>query len=117
MIQAAAGATGLACVQLALQRGAEVFGTASAPEKLRRLRALGVQHPINYRTSNDREVIDKITGGRGVDVIIDSLSGDAISRGLSILSPGGRFIEIGAAGVIQAPSIDPQALFAKNHSF
>ena len=46
--------------------------------------------------------------GEGVDLIVDSLSGDAITKGLEILRPGGRFVEIGAAGVVDPPAVDPK---------
>jgi hypothetical protein len=58
-----------------------------------------------------------LTGGDGVDGIVDSLSGDAIPRGLAVLRPGGRFIEIGAAGLVETPGVDPRRLFEKGQSF
>lgn len=96
------GATGTACVQLARHLGATVFGTAGGPEKIERLRALGVEHPIDYRAEHFADAVGRLTGGTGVDVIVDSLSGDAIARGLAIVRPGGRFVEIGAAGLVPA---------------
>jgi myxalamid-type polyketide synthase MxaE and MxaD len=117
LIQAAAGATGLACVQLALHHGAEVLGTASAPAKLARLREMGVAHAIDYRAEPFDEAVRRITHGDGVDVIVDSLSGDAITRGLAVLRPGGRFVEIGAAGVVAPPPVDPKALFLADQDF
>jgi acyl transferase domain-containing protein/acyl-CoA synthetase (AMP-forming)/AMP-acid ligase II/NADPH:quinone reductase-like Zn-dependent oxidoreductase/acyl carrier protein len=117
LIQAAAGGTGLACVQLALHHGAEVFGTAGAPAKLSLLKDMGVAHPIDYRSEPFEDAIKKLTEGDGVDVIVDSLSGDAIQRGLSILRSGGRFIEIGAAGVVEVPPVDPKQLFLANQDF
>ena len=116
LIQAAAGATGSACVQLAVHLGATVFGTAS-PHKHDTLRRLGVTHAIDYRARDFAAAIRELTGGDGVDVIVDSLSGDAITRGLDILRPGGRFVEIGAAGVIAVPPVDPRRLFAADQSF
>jgi myxalamid-type polyketide synthase MxaE and MxaD len=117
LIQAAAGATGLACVQLAGHIGATIFGTSSAPEKLARLRSLGVSYPINYREVDFADEVRRITDGAGVDVVVDSLSGDAIGKGLDLLKPGGRFIEIGAAGVVEVPGVDPTKLFLKNQQF
>lgn len=115
LIQAAAGATGLACVQLALHLGATVLGTASAPEKLARLRDLGVAWPLDYRREPFDDAVRRVTaalpGGPGVDLVVDSLSGDAIPRGLALLRPGGRFVEIGAAGVVAPPAVDPGRLF------
>ena len=121
LIQAAAGATGLACVQLAVHLGAVVFGTASAPGKLARLRELGVAHPIDYRREPFDAAVRRITadlpGDPGLDVVVDSLSGEAITRGLALLRPGGRFVEIGAAGVVAPPPVDPQALFLRDQDF
>jgi len=117
LVQAAAGATGLAMVQLARHLGAEIFGTASRPDKLEHLRSIGVAHVINYRTHDYVEVIRETTGGEGIDVIVDSLSGDEITRGLQLLRTGGRFVEIGAAGVVETPTIDPGSLFMANQQF
>ncbi|MBL4849337.1 MAG: SDR family NAD(P)-dependent oxidoreductase, partial [Planctomycetes bacterium] len=117
LIQAAAGATGLACTRLALHHGAEVFGTASAPEKLARLAELGIDHPIDYNAEAFDVVVRRITGNEGIDVVIDSLSGDAIPQGLALLRPGGRFIEIGAAGIVATPHVDPRQLFSDDLDF
>jgi acyl transferase domain-containing protein/NADPH:quinone reductase-like Zn-dependent oxidoreductase/SAM-dependent methyltransferase/acyl carrier protein len=94
LIHAAAGGTGLAAVQIAQQIGAEVFATAS-PGKWQALRALGVQHIFNSRTLDFAEQIQHITAGQGVDVVLNSLSGEFISKSLSVLSSPGRFLEIG----------------------
>lgn len=117
LVQAAAGATGTACVQLAVRAGAVVFGTAS-PGKHDHLRALGVAHAIDYTRADFADAVRAITASdRPLDVVIDSLSGDAITRGLALLRPGGRFIEIGAAGVVDVPPLDPRELFARDLSF
>ncbi|MET8826314.1 SDR family NAD(P)-dependent oxidoreductase [Streptomyces sp. NPDC004610] len=116
LVQAAAGATGTACVQLARHHGAVVYGTASTPAKLTRLRALGVRHPIDYTARDFADAVRDVAPERGLDVIVDSLSGDAVSRGLGLLRPGGRFIEIGAAGVLELP-LDAAKLFLSSRSF
>jgi myxalamid-type polyketide synthase MxaE and MxaD len=115
LIQSAAGATGMALVQLALHHGGTVFGTASRPEKLSRLRSMGVQHVIPYTQRDFEEAILEQTDG--VDIVVDSLSGDAIRKGLRILRTGGRFIELGAGASVEVPPIDPAALFLANQSF
>jgi len=117
LVQAAAGATGTACVQLAKHLGARVIGTAGGPEKLAHLARLGVDHPVDYRTTDFADAVRALTCGRGVDVIVDSLSGDAIGKGLGVLAPGGRFVEIGAAGVVPVPPVDPRVLFARDQAF
>src|SRR5690606_8074073 len=74
LIHGAAGGVGLAALQLAKARGAIVFGTAS-PGKHKRLREMGLDHPIDYRTADFEEEVRALTEGRGVDVILDPISG------------------------------------------
>lgn len=98
LIHAAAGGVGLAAVQLAQQRGAEVYATASAA-KQDFLRSIGVQHVFDSRTL---EFADRIAQ---VDVVFNSLNGDYIPRSLNLLAPGGRFVEIGKLGIWSADQI------------
>ncbi|MER6999236.1 SDR family NAD(P)-dependent oxidoreductase [Streptomyces sp. NPDC000410] len=116
LVQAAAGATGTACVQLALHHGATVFGTAGTEAKLEHLRALGVQHPINYEQTDFADAVRELGSGQGLDLVVDSLSGDAVAKGLELLRPGGRFVEIGAAGVLDL-AVDGRDLFMSSRSF
>ncbi|MEV7442666.1 type I polyketide synthase [Streptomyces sp. NPDC091204] len=116
LVQAAAGATGTACVQLALHHGATVFGTASTEAKLEHLRALGVQHPINYAEADFADAVREISPDQGLDLIVDSLSGDAVGKGLALLRAGGRFVEIGAAGVLDL-AVNGRDLFMSSRSF
>ncbi len=116
LVQAAAGATGTACVQLALHHGATVFGTASTEAKLDHLRALGVQYPINYAEADFADAVRELCPDQGLDLVVDSLSGDAVGRGLELLRAGGRFVEIGAAGVLDL-SVDGRDLFMSSRSF
>jgi myxalamid-type polyketide synthase MxaB len=98
LIHAAAGGVGLAAVQLALASGAEVFATAS-PGKWDFLRALGVTHLMSSRTTDFAGEIKELTNGDGVDVVMNSLTGELIEKSFEVLSPGGRFIEIGKLGI------------------
>ncbi|MFE1899918.1 SDR family NAD(P)-dependent oxidoreductase [Streptomyces yangpuensis] len=116
LVQAAAGATGTACVQLALHHGATVFGTASTEAKLDHLRALGVQYPVNYAEADFVDAVRELSPGQGLDLVVDSLSGDAVGRGLELLRAGGRFVEIGAAGVLDL-AVDGRDLFMSSRSF
>ncbi|MFE0602926.1 SDR family NAD(P)-dependent oxidoreductase [Streptomyces sp. NPDC058892] len=116
LVQAAAGATGTACVQLALHHGATVFGTASTEAKLDHLRALGVHHPINYAEADFADAVRELSPEQGLDLVVDSLSGDAVGRGLELLRAGGRFVEIGAAGVLDL-AVDGRDLFMSSRSF
>lgn len=116
LIHAASGGVGLAAVQLAQLAGAEIYATAGSEEKREFLRSLGIQHVLDSRTlSFAREVLD-LTGGKGVDLVLNSLSGEAISQSISILSPYGRFLEIGKRDIYQNNSLQLEP-FRKNLSF
>jgi NADPH:quinone reductase-like Zn-dependent oxidoreductase len=101
LIHAAAGGVGLAAVQLALQAGAEVFATAGNSEKREFLRSLKITHVMDSRSADFAREVMRITGGEGVDIVLNSLSGDGISRGLSVLRSYGRFVEIGKRDIYQ----------------
>jgi NADPH:quinone reductase-like Zn-dependent oxidoreductase/acyl carrier protein len=95
LIHGAAGGVGLAAVQYAQSVGAEIFASAGTPEKRALLRRLGVQHIVDSRTLAFADDIRSITGGEGIDVVLNSLAGEAIAKGISILRPYGRFVELG----------------------
>ncbi|MBI3779503.1 MAG: zinc-binding dehydrogenase, partial [candidate division NC10 bacterium] len=95
LIHSATGGVGLAAIQLARQVGAEIFATAGTPEKRDFLRSLGIQHVMDSRSLAFADEVMERTGGQGVDVVLNSLSGEAIRKGLGILRDYGRFLEIG----------------------
>jgi NADPH:quinone reductase-like Zn-dependent oxidoreductase/short-subunit dehydrogenase/acyl carrier protein len=95
LVHGAAGGVGLAALQYARSVGAEVIATAGTPAKRDLLRMLGVRHVLNSRDLRFAEGIRELTDGTGVDVVLNSLAGEAISRGLECLRSGGRFIELG----------------------
>jgi myxalamid-type polyketide synthase MxaB len=97
LIHAAAGGVGLAAIQIAQAAGAEIFATAS-PGKWDYLKSKGIVHVTNSRTLNFADEILRATGGEGVDVVLNSLSGPAMERSFSVLRQGGRFVEIGRLG-------------------
>jgi myxalamid-type polyketide synthase MxaB len=99
LIHAAAGGVGVAAVQLAQQAGAEVFATAGSPEKHEFLHSLGVRHVFSSRTLDFAAQILAITGGEGVDIVLNSLAGEFIEKSVSSLRRGGCFLEIGKAGI------------------
>ncbi len=101
LIHAAAGGVGLAAIQIAQQIGAEVFATAGSDPKRDFLRSLGVRHVFNSRTLDFADQIMEATQRQGVDVVLNSLPGDAISKSLSILRAYGRFLEIGKTDIYQ----------------
>ncbi len=94
-VHSGAGGVGLAAVQYALRTGAEVIATAGSPAKRELLRLLGVAHVLDSRTLRFADQVRELTGGRGVDVVLNSLAGEAIARSLATLAPGGRFVELG----------------------
>ncbi|MEH0557073.1 type I polyketide synthase [Streptomyces sp. B21-101] len=96
LIHTATGGVGLAAIQLARHLGADVFATARA-DKQPTLRAWGVpdDHIASSRTLEFADAFRSVTGGRGVDVVLNSLSGKALDLSLGLLAPGGRFAEMG----------------------
>ena len=100
LIHAGAGGVGLAAIQLARAAGAEVFATASAPKQAY-LRSLGVEHVFDSRsTAFGREILDA-TDGAGVDVVLNSLTGEGfIEASLSCLARGGRFVELARRDIL-----------------
>jgi NADPH:quinone reductase-like Zn-dependent oxidoreductase len=101
LIHSAAGGIGLSAVQIAHWIGAEVFATAGTPEKREFLESLGIAHVMDSRSLDFVGDVLKKTNGEGVDVILNSLTGDAIPKGLEILRPYGRFIELGKRDITE----------------
>ena len=99
LIHAATGGVGLAAVQLALRAGAEIFATAGSDEKRAYLKKLGVTHIFSSRTLSFADEIMAATGGRGVDIVLNSLTGEFITESVRVLARDGRFVEIGKAGI------------------
>ncbi|OLE25444.1 MAG: hypothetical protein AUG49_10780 [Catenulispora sp. 13_1_20CM_3_70_7] len=107
LVHAAAGGVGMAAVQLAQYLGAEVFGTASAG-KWEALRALGLDdaHLASSRDLDFEAAFSAATSGRGVDVVLNSLTGDFVDASLRLLPRGGRFLEIGKTDVRDPEQVD-----------
>ena len=110
LIQTAAEGVGLIAVQLAKHHGAEIYATAGSQHKLDYLKQLGVDHVINYRTGDFEEAITRLTAGQGVDVVLNTLSGDALQKGINCLASGGRYIEIAMTALKSARTIDLSVL-------
>jgi len=108
LIHAAAGGVGQAAIQLAQRVGAEVFATASE-SKWDVLRALGVKHIMNSRTLDFADEIRRLTDGEGVDVVLNTLSGEFTSQSLALLRSGGRFLEIGITDLRASEEIAERA--------
>ncbi len=95
LIHGAAGGIGIAAIQLARSLGAEIYATAGSDEKRDFLRLLGVEHIYDSRSLSFADEILEQTGGKGIDVVLNSLAGEAINRNFQILKPFGRFLELG----------------------
>ncbi|CAM4230542.1 hypothetical protein BOTU111921_18285 [Bordetella tumbae] len=110
LIQTATGGVGLIAVQLAKHAGAEIYATAGSEAKLDYLASLGVPHRINYQEEDFEAAIERLTDGQGMDVVINTLPGDAVQKGLNCLASGGRYIEIAMTALKSARSIDLSGL-------
>jgi acyl transferase domain-containing protein/acyl carrier protein len=99
LVHAAAGGVGQAAVQIALRAGAEVYGTAGSIEKREFVRELGVRHVFSSRTADFTSELMALTGGHGVDIVLNSLTAGFISESLKVLAPGGHFLEMGKAEI------------------
>jgi NADPH:quinone reductase-like Zn-dependent oxidoreductase len=96
LIHAAAGGVGISATQIARSRGAEIFGTASA-SKHEAISAQGVDHPIDYRTTDFEQEVRRITDGEGVDLIMDATGPTNFRKDYRLLREGGRLIMYGAS--------------------
>ncbi|NNE00359.1 MAG: SDR family NAD(P)-dependent oxidoreductase, partial [Pirellulaceae bacterium] len=95
LIHSASGGVGLAAIQLARLAGATIFATAGNDQKRNHVRNLGAAKVMDSRSLQFADQILDATDGQGVDLVLNSLPGEAIAKGLSIIKPGGRFLEIG----------------------
>ena len=98
LIHGAGGGVGIAATQLAKRRGAMVIGTASTP-KISAIKALGVDHPIDHQQADVHAEVQRLTSGRGVDVILDPLGGRSFARSYRLLAPLGRLVLYGASSL------------------
>jgi acyl transferase domain-containing protein/NADPH:quinone reductase-like Zn-dependent oxidoreductase/nucleoside-diphosphate-sugar epimerase/acyl carrier protein len=115
LIHAAAGGVGLAAVQLAQRAGAEIFATAGSPAKREYLRQLGVPHVMDSRSLDFATLIRAVVGERGVDLVLNSLTGPAMTESLSLVGPGGVFLEIGKTEVFTPEQAQEINSGAKHH--
>ena len=95
LIHGAAGGVGIAAIQFARFCGAEIFATAGSDEKRDFVRLMGADHVMDSRSLAFADDIMKITNGEGIDIVLNSLAGEAITRNLAVLKPFGRFLELG----------------------
>jgi NADPH2:quinone reductase len=115
LIHAGAGGVGMAAIQLAKQAGATVLATASRAEKLERLKALGLDHGINYATEGFVERTNQLTDSRGVEVVLDSIGGQNLIDSVGVLTYRGRLVSVGVAARAGS-AIEARSLWARNNS-
>lgn len=116
LIHAAAGGVGLLLVQMAKRCGATVIGTVSTEEKALIAREAGADHIVVYTEQDFLEEIKRLTGGRGVNVVYDSVGKTTFDKSLDSLAPRGYLVLYGqSSGPV--PPIDPQILNRKGSLF
>jgi NADPH2:quinone reductase len=115
LIHAVAGGVGTASVQIGKLLGVEMYGTSSSEEKLARVKALGLQHGINYKQGDYEEAIKELTHGEGVDAVFEMLGGEHTTKSARCLRDFGRVIVYGAA-TGKRSELDARVLYAKGSS-
>lgn len=116
LIHAGAGGVGLAAIEIAKSYGANIIATVGSTEKADYLRSLGITHILNSRSLDFASGVMSITSGRGVDIVLNSLTGEFISAGLEVLAPYGRFIELGKRDIYDDRHVGLK-VFRRNLSF
>ena len=98
LVQGGSSGIGVTAIQMASALGHRVFATAGSDEKCRACEALGAERAINYRSEDFVEVVKELTGGKGVDVILDMVAGDYVAREIACLADDGRIALIALLG-------------------
>jgi synaptic vesicle membrane protein VAT-1 len=111
LVHSVGGGVGIAATQIAKHIGARVIGTASAA-KHGEMRALGVDHLIDYRTEDFETRTREITGGRGVELILDAVGGESWKKGYRVLAPTGRLGMFGASSLVSGKQRNLLSLFS-----
>lgn len=102
LVQGGTSGIGVTAIQIAKARGATVIATAGSDEKCAACKALGADHAINYRTQDFVAAVADITGGKGVDVILDMVAGGYVAREVDCLAEDGRLVIIAVQGGVKA---------------
>ncbi|WP_291321731.1 SDR family NAD(P)-dependent oxidoreductase [Desulfonatronospira sp.] len=116
LVHGGAGGVGLAAFQVAGHLGAEVFATAGTREKRDFLRMLGVRHVFDSRSLSFEQDILEVTGGQGVDAVLNCLAGESLMKSLGLLKPFGRFLELGKRDILSDSALRMR-LLRQNISF
>jgi NADPH2:quinone reductase len=116
LVHAGASGVGIAAIQLAHRAGAVVLATASSNERLDRLGEFGLDHGINYSNEDFGDAVRGLTGGRGADVIVDSIGGSNLQQSLLCLAYRGRCITFGDAGRESPTRLDISTMRANSQT-
>ena len=102
LVQGGTSGIGVTAIQMAKAAGATVIVTAGSDEKCAECLKLGADHAINYKTADFAEAAIKLTGGKGVDVVLDMVAGDYVKREIECLAEDGRIVIIAVQGGTKA---------------
>jgi NADPH2:quinone reductase len=102
LVQGGSSGIGTTAIQLAKALGHRVFATAGSADKCRACEDLGAERAINYKTEDFAPIVKELTGGKGVDVVLDMVGGDYVAREVSCLADDGRIIIIALLGGAKA---------------
>jgi NADPH2:quinone reductase len=111
LVHGASGGVGTAAVQIARAQGMKVIGTAGSPEGLALVRELGAHHVLNHRDADYLQAVMSLTGGQGVDVVLEMLANVNLDRDLDVLALHGRVVVIGNRGRVE---IDPRKTMGRD---
>ncbi len=102
LVHGGSSGIGTTAIQLARARGSRVFATAGTPEKCAACERLGAERGIDYRHEDFVPLVRDLTGGRGVDVVLDMVGGDYFARNIDALALEGRLVEIATLHGVRA---------------
>ena len=115
LVQAGGSGVGTAAVQIAKLHGARVFATVGSDDKIPKLKAIGADEVVNYRKTDFFEEVRRLTGKRGVDIVVESVGQETWEKSLRSLARGGRLVTCGATSGYQAAT-DVRFVFSKGLS-
>ena len=115
LVQGGSSGIGVTAIQLAKALGHRVFATAGTKDKCRAVEALGAERGINYRDEDFVAVVKELTGGKGVNVILDMVAGDYVAREIDCLADDGRLVVIALLGGARADIDMGQVLRRRLH--
>ncbi|MBI3564759.1 MAG: NADPH:quinone reductase [Elusimicrobia bacterium] len=111
LIHGASGGVGVAAVQLARAAGLTVFGTGGGPDGAAFVKSLGAHHALDHRAPGYQDEISRLTGGKGVDVIVEMLANVNLPADLALAAPRGRIVVVGSRGPV---AVDPRGVMMKD---